>query len=72
MSNRKKLFLEIASMFLIAVSSSWLVSLGDDKPSGYIERPLHCFGIALLLSIIGGYGLHRFKLWDAARSIKNK
>lgn len=70
MSNRKKLLLEILLMFFVVVFSNWVVGLGDDEPSGLAKRPFYCIGIALLLSIIGGYAIYRLKLREESKSEK--
>lgn len=73
MIHRKQLLFNIVSLFFIAIFSNWMVSLGDEEPSGMMYRqPLLWLGIVALISIAGGYLQYRFTNWSEEKDKKKQ
>lgn len=73
MVHRNQILFNIVSLFFIAIFSNWIVSLGDDEPSGMMHRqPLLWLAIVALVSIPLGYLQYRFTNWIEKKGKKKQ
>jgi len=61
----KRLIVQIVRVFLIVVFSNLIVDWAD-RDGQFLEEPLKFFGVAVVMSIIGGFLLQLFILGKRA------